>query len=304
MSVKGLVKTLSTSIFNSSRAQRMFWQSLLTALVFYFGRYLADTAEAAFKSNPIPSYFFHAIIFTSIFAITVFLFRFILHHAEKFEEKVNKQRSTKAHAYALCDRTLLTEIKKVENSVEDDPLFKKQLENIQSIIDDTYTTFESAYGLIKKFEPRIDFEVTLMSKSKKDDLLTIIAAANKDSRSPKSLQLRDSDPHIYDRTISADVHRSPSPRITIIPSTSADSYSELYPEQKRRIRSSVIFPVLTPSNSLLGTLVVHCDKEYFFLLEDEKYMTDLLDVFAKRLAKELIIIKRDYERSDRKLHPY
>jgi len=63
-------------------------------------------------------------------------------------------------------------------------------------------------------------------------------------------------------------------------------YHELYPGQKSRILSSVIYPVSSETNELLGTLVVHCNRIQFFLKEDSKYWSELLEIFSKRIALE------------------
>jgi GAF domain-containing protein len=68
---------------------------------------------------------------------------------------------------------------------------------------------------------------------------------------------------------------------TALPS---ERYQELYPGQKERIRSSVVYPALDDDNGILGTLVVHCNRTGFFKRRDERFWRELLETFAVRLA--------------------
>ena len=45
--------------------------------------------------------------------------------------------------------------------------------------------------------------------------------------------------------------------------TEPPGYAQLYPGELERLQSSVIYPILSDTNELLGTLVVHCDKTGF-----------------------------------------
>jgi len=84
------------------------------------------------------------------------------------------------------------------------------------------------------------------------------------------------------------IYREQKPSIRIIENTcdSKYNYNELYDKQKNRIKSSIIYPVLSPKNELLGTIVVHCDKNGFFKNEKEKFWIELLEIFSKRIAIE------------------
>jgi GAF domain-containing protein len=64
------------------------------------------------------------------------------------------------------------------------------------------------------------------------------------------------------------------------------SYAEIYSDQRQRIRSSVVYPILSSEYELLGTLVLHCDRTAFFLEEDRKFWRDFCELFAKRIALE------------------
>jgi hypothetical protein len=130
----------------------------------------------------------------------------------------------------------------------------------------------------------IEFEVTFMTQSIDDRAITVAAWANRNARAPKSLARRRTDPDTYVGTetdkLYQDTNRSPR----FISSTTSQDYKELYPGQKTRIRSSVIYPVVDDEFSLRGTIVVHCDRENFFRAEADKLWRELLEPYTKRLA--------------------
>ena len=78
----------------------------------------------------------------------------------------------------------------------------------------------------------------------------------------------------------------------MIESTQQSSYKELYPGQKTRIRSSIIYPVVDDRFDLLGTLVVHCDKDLFFQSSHIKSWRELLEPYSKRLALAKIVLDK------------
>ena len=131
-----------------------------------------------------------------------------------------------------------------------------------------------------------------MTKSYKDNYITIPAYSNRPKRAPISMSLREGKPDIYDNTVTADIYRETKPHMHIIENTnsSVDEYKELYPEQKSRIKSSIVFPVLSPQNKILATVVVHCDKDNFFKKNDFKFWNNLIEIFSKYIGLEKIKI--------------
>ena len=125
-------------------------------------------------------------------------------------------------------------------------------QNIGSVLDfqtevvrEIYGLLEHEYGEGEFLEERIDFEVTFITKSYKDHELTIASWANKDGRAPKSLAARELNPLLYRqyRGGQADIN-DPNYSVRIIARTSAKEYKgNLYPGQKTRIKSSIIYPV-------------------------------------------------------------
>lgn len=285
----------------------MFWHTLIVALAFYLTKeHASELASQAAKSG-INATAVTITAFLLLFAIVVALFRGLIYLGEQIELEMEKERSTKAHAHALCDRALLDEIKRASSesvTQSDTDRILTSHQTVKELVNATYQTFESAYGQVSKGQERIDFEVTFMTMSFRDGHLTVAAAANKDNRMPRSLILREKNREIYGRTVSADIYRAPSPRINIVSDTGAENYNELYPEQKKRIKSSIVFPVLTPEYYLLGTLVVHCDKPKFFIPDKEKYFSDLLEIFAKRIALEAVRMNRAARTVERETMPF
>jgi GAF domain-containing protein len=140
------------------------------------------------------------------------------------------------------------------------------------------------YGYDVRVSEHVEFEVTFMTTSIQDGEITIAAWANRDARAPKSLAERKGDPTRYHGTETDRLYQDPNRSPRIISSTSTEDYKELYPGQKRRIRSTIVYPVVDEAFALQGTIVVHCDEEGFFDSASEKLWRELLEPYTKRLA--------------------
>ncbi|MFT3787635.1 MAG: GAF domain-containing protein [Tepidisphaeraceae bacterium] len=195
-------------------------------------------------------------------------------------------------AYTAIDRVTGNGLRRVHRWEGDGNLFIDSLvtsvQTIKDIVAEGYNTFETCFCHSDGVADRVDFEMTFMTKSYIDHQITIPAAANRDMRTPRSMVLRKENPEIYSNTETASVYRAARPAAIIVEDTSnaGANYAELYAGQKERIRSSIIYPVLSDSNELLGTLVVHCDSPAFFSNSRQRFWFDLLEVFAKRIAVE------------------
>ena len=149
---------------------------------------------------------------------------------------------------------------------------------------DLYETLEGEYGHSVRVSEHVEFEVTFMTKSIDDGELTVAAWANRDARAPKSLAKRKYDSKVYAGTESDKVYQDENRSPRFVKSTTSPDYKEIYPGQKNRIKSSVIYPVVDDQFTLQGTLVVHCDSENFFGKELEKFWREMLEPYTKRLA--------------------
>jgi GAF domain-containing protein len=211
--------------------------------------------------------------------------------ARLIEQRKQLERDALASAHAHCDRVLSEIIGSVEECPNNDNIFINRycasLESIRSYVKAAYLTFEDKFGQGSDPLERVNFEVTFMTLSHKDAAITIPACANRDNRSPRSMVLRVKQRDIYKDTETARIYSAPRPEPVIISDTSNEAkYSELYPGELSRLRSSIIYPVLSDKNELLGTLVLHCDKAKFFDASMGKYWYELIEIFAKRIALE------------------
>lgn len=158
--------------------------------------------------------------------------------------------------------------------------------NIQFAIDCCYSFFEKAYTNSNSMVSDIRFEVTFMTISYKDGGITVPYSCNKEKRQPNSMLSRGKDPSLYNGTETAklydEYHSGKKPQMRIIEDTNAENsnYQEVYEGQRKRIRSTIIFPVFSHRNELLGTIVVHCDKENFFRKTQYRFWEELMEIFS------------------------
>jgi len=292
-----MITKLARYIAGLPSAKRSALEALVTATVFYFGAYLSTSISNA---AILPSNYglaIHATVFVVLLFIVVFLSRAIERRLHQLEQEKELEKTTISRAYALCDKILTERSHRLESDGNKDTRLLEQLglsiKNIQGFIDSAYNTFESTYGKSSISSDRIDFEVTFMTRSFVDSYITIPAAANRDGRQPRSMILRKDNPDIYSNTVTASVYKMTSPHMVIIEDTSnpISQYQELYPSQTDRIKSSLIYPVFSNQNRLLGTIVVHCDKNGFFKHDKKKYWVDMLEIFSKKIAYEVLKIE-------------
>lgn len=272
---------------NLSSHIRLLLSALGTAIPFYFAALLSHLVSEYAKLNQSLIIALHAVIFIVLFTVIIFITRYARIVRDALKSEDDERRAALLHAYAFVDRVKTRQFEDLCNHtpIEDRFVasFVTSLQQIQRIVDAAYNTFESAFGKTLGID-RTDFQVTFMTKSYIDGKITIPACANREGRAPRSMVLRKTTPDIYDHTITAVVYREARPTIHIVGDTTTEDYHALYPEEKEESRSSIIFPVLSDKNELLGTLVVYCDKPNFFTRQHYKYWNDLLEVFAKRVA--------------------
>lgn len=273
---------------------RLVLGALATALPFYFAALLSYlVASEAALGRPY-GLALHASVVVVLLTLVVFAGRYAAVVRSALREDLERRRAALMHAYTFVDRFETQRLHAIHpTAATADPFvnsFVTSVDELQQIVYAAYQTFEAAFGKGIDASDRVDFEITFMTKSYNDGRITIPAYANREGRAPRSMLLRASETDIYERTVTAVIYREPRPSMRIIPDTSnrESEYQELYPGQRQRIKSSIIFPVLSDTNELLGTLVAHCDKTNFFLHDHEKYWDDMMEIFAKRIA----LIKR------------
>ena len=203
------------------------------------------------------------------------------------EDQARLTREYNAHrsGYQTLNREMSEYIKLIRRLDTANPnVTDSPIQLMQNACRDLYETLETEYGLGVSVSEHIEFEVTFMTKSIEDHEITVAAWANRDARAPKSLSQRKKDPKLYIGTETDKLYQDENRSPRYISSTTAADYKELYPGQKTRIRSSVIYPVVDDRFMLHGTLVVHCDRENFFTKASDKLWRELLEPYTKRLA--------------------
>ncbi len=281
---------------STSLTFKLFVSSIGNAIVFYFAAYLSYLISISdIVKNGKYGIAIHLTIFVVALTLIAFSYRLVIMYFNKYKLEIEKEKETILHCYTLCDRALAAKAAKLEYSFTEEEKFIEtfitSIEEIQKIVSSAYSALEATYGKSSSSNERIDFEVTFMTRSFIDNHVTIPAAANKDARQPRSMLYRKDKPDIYENTVTASIYRSVSPKIQIISDTSDSSYKEIYSGQKTRIKSSVVYPVLSNRNELLGTMVAHCDKSNFFSESKEKYWCDFMEIFSKRISYEMIKMK-------------
>ena len=204
-----------------------------------------------------------------------------------------RQRSVLNSAYELADGWMLDELKHL-SEVRAGTAAPKVLapadpvSALSRLTQAAFAALTAHYGQAERTADRVDFEVTFMTTSYLDGGITIPAWANRDGRKPTSMQQRPENPTRYDRSVTADVYRAETPEMRLVADTAdpQSNYAEIYPDQRQRIRSSVVYPILSSEYELLGTLVLHCDRAGFFQDADRKFWRDFCELFAKRIALE------------------
>lgn len=163
------------------------------------------------------------------------------------------------------------------------------IEIIKMYIESIFISISKVYTDQTDIDDVIKFEATFMAKSPIDHGISIYAWANTDRRSPKSLLKRPGNPLCYDGTVTADLYRDQNPMMKIIEDTSNTKYgyTELYRKQLERIKSSIVYPVISGQQKLQGTVVIHCDSKNFFLESDRKFWEAFMAIFGKRISLEL-----------------
>lgn len=172
---------------------------------------------------------------------------------------------------------------------------------MRRVVESAYQLLETHYGRASRLADTIDFEVTFMTRSYHDDGITIAAWANRDGHRPKSLHSRPGNPSQYDSTVTKRVYDDPAHSEIIVDDTHDDEWKEHYRQyegQRQRIRSAIIWPVLSSDYVLLGTLVMHCDRPRFFNSDRRKFWKEMCGVYARRLALAKLRLDQSYLQDD------
>lgn len=170
-------------------------------------------------------------------------------------------------------------------------MIQECVNNMQLVVQSCYDFFDSAFSVPGQLVDDIKFESTFMTKSYIDQEITIPCSANKENRTPVSMLHRSCNSKIFANTETDKIYQMERPVMILIEDTTKEqTYIETYANQKIRIKSSVILPVLSHENVVLGTLVVHCNKAGFFKKELYSFWNELLEMFSVEVGYQKLLL--------------
>jgi hypothetical protein len=269
---------------------RIFVSSLLQSVPFYLAAIATYVLGEDVHLKGWPELIFHGIVVIVLLTVVNILrglFNWVHDQAEAERALKDKAR---LFAYDQIDRCSSELLKQVSKGSPPPDHFVNSLvasvNDLKNIVDAAYRTFEAVYGPQSGSADRINFEVTFMTRSYVDHLITIPACINREGIEPASMRLRANNPNIYAGTVTDQIYQEQKPRLHIVESTrdQRSNYSELYAGQKDKLQSTIIAPVVSSQHILLGTMVVHCDRDGFFKEADRKFWTDISSIFTGKLA--------------------
>lgn len=269
------------------------------AVVTYLTALLGAAVAESLKVKGLAQFGLVSLAIIGLVVLAVVTLQWLTAIGQELNAETDRQHDALGSAYELADAWMLAELKTLAavRSGSTNPVVLAPADPMTAfdkLVDAAYSALTLHYGQARQTDERIDFEVTFMTISYADGGITIPAWANRDGRKPKSMQARPGNIQLYDNTVTAEVYRADSTHMRIVEDTEdpQSSYAELYSGQKQRIKSSVVCPILSSENELLGTLVLHCDRKRFFLERDRKFWTDFCEVFTKRIAFEKQLLDR------------
>lgn len=283
-----------------SQTQRSLARSLVTTLGFMVGAWAEQHVQNLTTATGASALATRISLTAAAFFVAVLLYSLV----SQYLEAIRRSDDYRIEVLQLASRRmdgLVTEQMKLAGSIEShhadcetcmSASVGRSVSNMRFIVQQIFILFDTKYSSPVSERERIDFEVTFMTRSYKDEHITVACYANRNDRMPRSMRERGHNREVYDSTVTAQVYRSKNCNTIITEDTSVPEYSELYSGQKDRIRSSIVFPVRSTENALLGTLVVHCDRGRFFRQLDRKYWEDLLELFSKRLVLEKLLLDK------------
>ena len=178
-----------------------------------------------------------------------------------------------------------------------DFLIKKHKNCIGLVVTSCYEFFKDSFSGKGNLVNDVSFEVVFMTKSYKDNQITIVASENDKHRVPPSMEQRKTNPCIYDKSETAELYKlyedNPIDALSIhIVEDCSDpkQFERLYEGQRETIKSIAVLPVLSYNNELLGTLVVCVNKTSFFREKDHRFWHELLEVYSVELGYHFLVL--------------
>lgn len=254
-------------------------------------------------------------LFVTIVILMIVLLFFLSWLAELIKRKLsggNTESEHMKHAFlhirklgSMRQESFQEAQKSSKQEPESKFMIQECVRNMQLVVQSCYEFFESAFSTPGTLVDDIKFESTFMTKSYIDKEITIPCSANKENRTPISMLNRSNNPKLYSGTETEKIYQMKRPVMVLIEDTAkATGYIETYEKQKERIRSSVILPVLSHENVLLGTLVVHCNKAGFFKQKEFDFWNELLEMFSVEIGYQKIMLDYYVENSTEEHKPF
>lgn len=194
--------------------------------------------------------------------------------------------------------------KEMTSPVRADCLFSWSIKGLQQAIEKCYDFFIASFGEANEFIETISFEVTFMTLSYNDGMLTIAGYSNRERKQPTSMLKRKDNIDHYKDTVAAELYNlyneHKHPAMVIVSDTTQPisipgieekkEYKALYSGQLQNSKSSIIVPVLSRKDELLGVMVVYCDQKDFFKEEDRRFWEAMTELFAVEIGTYKLIL--------------
>lgn len=184
-------------------------------------------------------------------------------------------------------------------------LMETHKRSIDLVVSSCWEFFKDSFSGSENLVDEISFEVSFMSKSYKDNKITIVSSENNKHRIPRSMQLRKSESDIYGGTETGKLYNrynnKPSKILTIHiieDCSTEDEFTALYEGEIEDIKSMAVLPVLSPQNELLGTLVVCANQTNFFKKKERLFWNELLEIYSVELGYHYLALKYCIEHND------
>lgn len=221
-----------------------------------------------------------------------------LYRDEKYNEYIQKAYLA-IQNLSLKNQEILQE--KCNSSYNKKDMQEWVLKGMQLAVENCYDFFYTSFGGGFRLIEEVKFEVTYMTQSYGDGKITIPCSWNREGRTPTSMLLRSTDPNIYDNTVTAEIYdeynKHCKPSFRIIENTESN-YRFIYDNQKNRIKSSIVLPVLSHKSELLGTLVVHCNCKNFFKNKQREFWYEIMQLFASEIGMYKLLLDYIVEEGD------
>ncbi len=276
-------------------------QAALAIILFIIGAALEDRVQLVFDNEPkqvIRGIFWVVCLFGSAAIYGVLHYAYLwgrqqeedLRTAQRRAIQNARERLVGLHLAQLADCDSIIETKPSVSLDAFRSILICDRSRLDELVKTIWEVVDAHHNVSTNETERVNFEVTLFTPSRVDSNLTIAAWRNKDMRRPKSLRKKENgEPDIYKKTEAAKLINLGASATKVISDTAKPqaNYEQLYDDQKARIQSSVLHPIVSPASKPLGVLVLHCEVAKFFKEADQRYWSELFSVFAPAVALEL-----------------